>query len=100
MTRYSVEEYNWGSDRASSSSEQPPNVVIYVQLLSGEVLSFEHSPRQFLYSLKQKLHEYCPSWKPYIMELYQKDSEGEFIRCSSLIKGVKEGDYFYLFVKD
>jgi hypothetical protein len=100
MTRYSVEEYNWSSYHAPSSSEQPPNVVVYVQLLSGEVLSFEHSPHQFLYSLKQKLHEYCPLWKPYITELYQKDSEGEFICCSPLIKGVKEGDHFYLFVKD
>lgn len=100
MTRYSLEEYNWSSDRISTSFEQSSNVVIYVQLLSGEVLSFEHSPHQFLYSLKQKLHEYCPLWKPYITELYRKDSGGEFIYCSPLIKGVKEGDHFYLFVKD
>jgi len=93
MTRYDLD-----SDYKSDSIQ--PDITVHVQLLSGDVLSFQHSPWKSIYFLKQTLRNYQSSWKPHLIELYQKDSEGEFVHCCPLMNHLKDGDHFYLFVKD
>lgn len=75
-------------------------VTVYIQLLSGDMLSVQHPSWKSLYSLKQALHEYCSVWKPHLIHFYQKDSNEEWKECSSISCDVKEGDHFYLFVDD
>lgn len=99
MTRYALEEMTWNMDQKEESNKKG-EVNVFVQLMSGEILTVSHSPMRSLYVLKQTLRRYCDAWKPHLQELYEKDSEGEFISCSLIGRHVKEGDYFYLVVKE
>jgi hypothetical protein len=99
MTRYSLEEYDWSAESSDSQNEKKI-LTVFVQLMSGDLLSVQHPSWKSLYALKQSLHEYCPLWKPHLIHFYQKDSKEEWVECLSVSQDVKEGDIFYLFVDD